>query len=383
MTGGGGSSEIRVAHIITGLEIGGAERMLIKVAAALAPRIQQLIIAMSGVPKGCGPLADHGVEVITLGMPRGKLSVAGFYRALKVLRHFRPTIIQSWLYHADLLGSALVYCCGRPKIVWNIRCTDMNLEKYSLTTQIVRRALVALSGVPSAIVSNSHAGISIHEKLGYRAREWVLIGNGFDIDKFSPNANRRREFRTRLGVPEFLRIVGLVARRDPMKDHETLLAAAKIVLMQRDDVMFYLCGAGIPQLRKEVARLEMSDQFMLEDVQVNVEGIYPGLDFFALSSAFGEGFPNVLGEAMSSGVPCITTDVGDAGLVVADTGILVPRRAPEALAAAILCGLAWEPDEYKRRASAARNRITANYSLGIITRQYEELYRRLAGVPAG
>lgn len=382
MTAGSSPSGIRIAHIITGLGVGGAERMVMKLVTGTSARIRHLVLVMSG-EVDLGFDRRDTVEIITLDMKRGRPSLAGAYRALVALRAFQPTIIQSWLYHADLLATLLAVICGCKKLVWNVRCSDMELERYATLTKIVRRLLVVLSHVPNAIISNSRRGIAVHQKLGYRAREWVLIGNGFDLEKFRPDPVLARRFRERLAIPARSRIVGLVARHDPMKDHDSLIAAAQIVFTQRDDVVYYLCGAGIRKLGAKTEALGLQEKFVLEDVRQDVEAIYPGCDFFVLSSAFGEGFPNVLGEAMSCGVPCITTAVGDAADIVADTGIVVSPRAPERLAAAMLEALDWSPTEYARRSAAARARISDHYSLQSVVAQYEALYSRLAESCAG
>jgi len=350
-----------------------------KLVAGMNSRYRQIVVVMTSDVGLWQDFRRDDVEIIPLGMTRGRPSLRGFFKASRALREFRPAIIQSWLYHADFMATLLAFGHKHDKLVWNVRCTDMELTQYARMTRWVRELLVSLSRIPIAIVSNSHRGIELHSSLGYRAREWILIGNGFDLDKFRPDPGLKRGFRQRIGAAERSRIIGMIARRDPMKDHKTLLAAAKIVLARRDDVMFYLCGADVPQLETQIEALGMRKNFFLEDARSDVETIYPGLDVFALSSAFGEGFPNVLGEAMSSGVPCVTTSVGDAPFIVAESGISVPPRKPEFLASAMMEALTWDSREYTSRSIAARRRIADHYSLRSVIAQYEALYLRLAG----
>jgi glycosyltransferase involved in cell wall biosynthesis len=107
----------------------------------------------------------------------------------------------------------------------------------------------------------------------------------------------------------------------------------------------------------------------------------PALDIFSLTSAFGEGFPNVVGEAMACGVPCVVTDVGDAGFLVGDTGRAVPPKNPELLAEQWLEVISMGRERRLEMGAASRERIKARFNLRSVVSQYQRCYEELAGQP--
>jgi glycosyltransferase involved in cell wall biosynthesis len=306
----------RILHLITGLETGGAERMLARLVLRTdRRRFPTAVVSMTG-PGAIGPeIAAAGAPLYDLGLRRGRPDPRGLFRLIRILRATRPDIVQSWLYHADLLG-----LMGRKlgfvrHLVWNVRCTDMT------GNAVVRGTLSRLSGVPDAVIANSATGERFHRGIGYRARRWAVIPNGFDTDLLQPAPEARRR-RAAFGIGA--RVVQLGERRD-------------------------------------------------------LDRLYPAFDLVTLSSAYGEGFPNVLGEAMASGVPCVATDVGDAAAIIGDCGGIVPPRDPAALAAAWARIAALAPAARAALGLRARARIVENYALDRIVAQYEALYDEIAG----
>lgn len=370
------AGKLRVAHLITDLDVGGAERMLVGLVTALAPAVDQTVVCMSGRGPLVAELTAAGVRVVMLDLRRGRASVAGVVGAWRALRRFRPQVLQTWLYHADLLGTVLAPFCGAPALCWNIRTADMDLAHYNPLTRYVRGALARLSGRPAAAVVNSEAGLAAHRALGYVPRAWHVIPNGFDTRRFRPDAEARRALRARLGLAPSMRLIGMIARLDPAKDHTTLLDA--LARLDRDDVHCLLIGAGVPRLAAAVAARGLAGRVHLDDVHPDIASVYPGLDLVVLSSAFGEAFPNVVGEAMACAVPCVVTDVGDARAIVDASGIVVPRRDPVALALALAEALAWPDAERTRRGELARKRIADCYAMDAVAARYESLYRELA-----
>lgn len=373
---------MKIVHIITGLSTGGAETTL----ANLLPRMDRSrfdnsVVSLTG-PGVLGPKIEAaGIPVQALGLSPGPAAVRGFWRLYRKLREERPDIVQTWLYHADLMGSIAAWAAGIRRVVWNLRCSDMNLRKYRPTTRLVVRTLVPVSRFPRVVISNSEAGLTWHEALGYRPRRWAFIPNGIDTEAFRPDPRARAETRGALGLGEGVFAIGLVARFDPMKDHATFIQAAARFAEARPEARFVLVGRGTDSrdgaLERLIAEAGITDRTRRLGERTDVARIIPGLDLMTLSSAFGEGFPNVLGEAMACGVPCVTTDVGDAARIVGDTGLVVQPRDPDALAAA------WDEtaarDGATRAASgaAARERIIAQHSLAEMVRRYEDLYSEL------
>jgi glycosyltransferase involved in cell wall biosynthesis len=243
--------------------------------------------------------------------------------------------------------------------------------------------LALASRYPAAVIYNSQAGQRAHERLGYAPRRWAVIPNGFDTDVFRPCAPARGSLRLELGLPDEVQLVGLLARFHPMKDHATFLQAAKIVTAAKPDVHFVAAGAGVdaaPALNNLVDALTLRGRVHLLQARRDAPRFLAALDV-AVSSSYGEAFPNVVGEAMACGTPCVVTDVGDSAQIVGDAGVVVPPRDSVAVAAGILRIL--DADRVARDAlgRAARERIISEFSLGRAAARYEKLYRELVGRP--
>jgi len=369
---------IRIVHVISGLDTGGAEVMLAKLLEGMdRARFSNVVISLTDRGRLGEQIESSGIALYTLGMRRGRPDLAALPHLIRLLKALQPTIVQSWLYHADLLSTLAVKWSGSPILIWNLRCSHMNLKRYSPLTRVVQRVLAWLSGAPAAVVSNSIAGRQQHARLGYRPRRWVVIPNGFDTQRFRPDLSARAAIRGEWRLSDDTVIVACIARVDPMKDHSTFLDAAKLVVHRGRNVHFVLVGKDTETLASAVAERGLTDRVLLLGYQGHVERLLPGVDVGCLSS-LGEGFPNVLGEAMACGIPCISTDVGDVRRIIGDTGLVVPVRDPAALAGAMIDLIDLEPDERAKLGRAARARIEAEYSLPKIVDWYGALYSDLA-----
>ena len=322
-------------------------------------------------------IESSGVAVHTLGMKRGRPDMWALPRLVRLFKTLNPTIVQSWLYHADFLSTLAVKFSGSPILVWNVRCSDMDLKHYPPLTRWVQRVLAWCSATPTAVIVNSEAGKQQHEWLGYRPRRWDVIPNGFDIQRFHPDPSVQLSLRKEWQMPEDAVIVAFVARVDPMKDHSTFLNAAQEVSRARQNARFLLVGKDTQTLAPAVAAKGLTDRVRVLGYRSDIEYLLPGVDVLCLSSV-GEGFPNVLGEAMACGIPCVSTDVGDAGRIIADTGLVVPMRDPASLAHAIIDLIDRGPVAREHLGRAARARIEARYSLPRIVDRYAALYSDLS-----
>ena len=369
---------IRIAHVISDLDTGGAEMMLAKLVGAMdRDRFSNTVISLTDRGQLGEQIESSGVAVHPLGMKRGRPDIFALPRLIRLFNTLNPTIVQSWLYHADLLSTLAVKFSGSPILLWNVRCSDMDLKRYSLLSRWVRWVLARWSAAPAAVIVNSEAGKQQHERLGYRPRRWDVIPNGFDTARFHPNTSLRLPLRQEWKVPPDAVVVALVARVDPMKDHATFLNAAQEVSNARQNVYFLLVGKDTQTLAPAVAAKGLTDRVRVLGYRSAIECLLPGVDVLCLSSAFGEGFPNVLGEAMACGTPCVSTDVGDARSIVADTGLIVPVRDPASLAHAIIDLIDRGPAARATLGRAARERIGTEYSLPRIVDRYTALYSDL------
>jgi glycosyltransferase involved in cell wall biosynthesis len=361
---------VRVLHVITGLGQGGAETMLAKLVEAL-PGLTHIVVPLTRDLALASRLSAAGARIEPIGMASPFAVSGAVARLAGLIRRSQPDVIQSWLYHADLAATLARTAAGsRAPLAWSLRCSDMDLARYATTTRFVVRALVRLSQVPAVIASNSEAGLAWHRRLGYRPRRTIVIPNGFDTDRFRPDPAARARLGAMLGWGDDAVIVGMVARVDPMKDHAGFLAAlarapaslrAVLIGRQTDHLVIP------PSLAGRVAALGARD---------DVAGLTPGFDIACLASRFGEGFPNVLGEAMACAVPCVTTDVGDAAAIVDGAGVVVPPGDPLALADA-LAQLAEDPGRRRALGEAGRTRVLDAFTLPAIAARYAALWRDL------
>ncbi|HEV2263924.1 MAG TPA: glycosyltransferase [Stellaceae bacterium] len=366
-----------IVHVITELGAGGAERMLLRLVTA-STRYRHVVVSLSRDGTLVPALRDAGADVVSLGMRRYLPSLRGIFGLAKIIRRERPIVIQTWLYHADLIGLIAAKLTGYP-IAWNLRCSNMDLSQYRWSTRIVVRFLVWLSSLPNLVMANSESGRRWHLHLGYRAQQWALVPNGIDTAIFCPNVDARTRWRQRLGIKDGVTLVGMVARRDPMKDHEGMLRAAAEAARHLPNLEFVLAGRGITQNDQALARLAnvVSAPVHLIGECDDPAGLNAALDMAVLSSAYGEGFPNVLAEAMATGVPCIATDVGDSKLIIDKTGLVVPPRNPQALAEVIV-NLAEDQALRLRLGKAARDRMEQHYGLAAAIARYEAIWERIA-----
>jgi glycosyltransferase involved in cell wall biosynthesis len=368
----------RVLHLITTLQSGGAQAMLANLvtAAAGSDSPHHIVVEMIRSSGGCAErIRSAGVPLHSLGITRGRISPVALAGFMKLLRRERPDVVQTWLYHADLLG-LLTLPVLRVPLVWNVRCSwHVDIDGFA------PRTCARFSKLPTAVVVNSQAGRLVHEQLGYRPRRWCLIGNGFDVEAFRPDAGARARVRAELGISAATVLIGLVARWDPNKDHATFLAAAAQLSRERPDVHFLLVGEGVThsnaQLQALIRDTDLSGRVHLLGMRTDMTTLTAALDIAACTS-LGEGFPNVVGEAMAAGVPCVTTDVGDAAQLVGDVRLVVPRRDPGALAAVWRQLLSLEPAALRELGMAGRARISQHHDLSGVIRRYHSLYQELA-----
>jgi glycosyltransferase involved in cell wall biosynthesis len=376
---------IKVCHIITSLNLGGAEIMLYKLLSMINhQRYDSIVISLTTD----GPVGKMirllGVRVLALGMRRGRLNPLGIWRLAERLRNLRPNIIQTWMYHSDLIGSASAALAGRIPIVWNVRHSNLDRRVNKWTTLGTARICAMISSrVPERIVCNSKAAFEIHAAIGYCAKKICVIPNGFDTDTFCPNPQAKLDIRRQLRINDQSILIGLVGRFDSQKDHLTFVRAAGQLIKEGLNVHFVLCGEGITphnqKLVKWIREVGCFDFFHLLGPREDIARVIASFDI-AASSSCGESFANAIGEAMACEVPCAVTDVGDSSRIVGDLGKIVPAGEPIALAKALRELATMAPEERSEIGKKARKRVIRYFSLAAIVRQYEQMYEEILGL---
>lgn len=322
-----------------------------------------------------------GIPVSALGLTRGP--TLGALRGLRRnVRESRPDVLQGWMYHGNLAAlTAGVIGARRAPVVWNIRHSVHDLDHETPATARMIRLGAFLSRRPARIVYNSRVSAALHEAIGYSPDRTIVLANGFDTEGFRPSRIARAEVRAGLGVAPDALLVGMVARYHPVKDHQTFLESAARLIADGVDVQFVLAGNGVDAsndgLTSRIRALGLAPRIRLLGESGDIPRLMAALDVLC-SSSVTEGMPNVVGEAMASGVPCAVTDVGDSAWLVKDTGRVAPARDPIALAAIIRELLTMAGDRRRALGEAARARIEREFSLPVVVRRYEELYADLS-----
>jgi glycosyltransferase involved in cell wall biosynthesis len=344
-------------------------------------RLESSVISLTSGGAIAERIRALGVRVDSLNMRRGVPNPLAFLRLVLMLRRERPEILQTWLYHSDLLGLFAAKLAGVPRVAWNIRCSTTDARYFTGMTGRVVRLLARLSNRPDAVVVNSEAGRTIHQAMGYRPRRWEVIPNGFDLGIYRPDPKAYIEIRQDLGIASDAPVVGLVARFDSLKDHATFLRAARIFHDTDAAAHFVLAGWQVdwdnPALAKQIDDLKLRDVIHLLGERQDIPRLTAAFDVATCSST-GEGFPNIVGEAMASGVPVVTTDVGDAALVVGNTGEIVPVGDAEGLAAGWSKIIGLSPDDRAELGTKARDRISSRFDIDGISQRYDALYHELS-----
>jgi glycosyltransferase involved in cell wall biosynthesis len=374
---------MKIAFITTSLTTGGAELMLLKLLQHIdrSSFDPQVISLMS---KGeVGPRIEAlGIPVLALDMNPGLPDPFKVATLFILLRKINPDLVQTWMYHADLLGGLAARLAGCQHIVWGLRNSNLDRKLTKRSTLIVVQACAALSGwLPTKILSCSARAAGVHASVGYRAEKIQVIPNGFDLERFQPDNLARVAVRSELGLSRETPLVGMMARYDLQKNHAGFIETAATIRRNMPNVHFVLAGGGIDGgnaiLQAIIQSYGLSDCVHLLGRRDDMPRLMAALDVLASSSSFGEAFPNVLGEAMSCAVPCVVTDVGDSALIVCKTGRVVEVDDMVGLANSICECLKMTKAQYTELGESARARIADMFDIRNVVRQYESFYMAL------
>src|SRR6266436_3639014 len=375
---------IKVMHVITTLGPAGAETMLCRIASGMdGTRFENEVVSLTGVLDLAERMQEIGVRVRTLGMKKSVPNPLLVMRLAQWIRELKPDVIQTWMYHANLVGALAARLAGDVPVVWGIHHSALDPRINKRRTMLVNRVCAFLSRrFPARIVCCSEASLRIHGSLGYCAEKMVVIPNGFDLEKIKPDPDARASVRQELGIPLDAPLVGIAARFHPQKDHRNFVRAAARLHKQMPDVHFLLCGLDInwqnTRLAGWIEAAGIRDRCHLLGLRRDVSRLFAGIDIATTASISGEAFPLVIGEAMACGTPCVVTDVGDSALIVGETGRVVAPGDPDALAEEWRKLVAAGPGVRRSLGMAARRRVQQHFALPAIVERYQTIYAQLA-----
>lgn len=377
------TAPMRIVHVISGLGQGGAETVMHRLIVADKDTNEHCVISM-GSEGVFGPrLRAEGIPVHTLEM-RGAAGMAkGVWRLYGLLRRLRPDVVQTWMYHADFIGGLAARLAGIKAVSWGIRNSGADLGKGSSSARLFSWLCARTSPlVPGVIVACAENAAQRHRQWGYRDDRMLVIPNGYDLSRWQPDMLARDQVREEWGVPRDVPVVGSVARWNPLKDHENLIDAFALCARKQPELRCVLIGHGMEASNQELMALidrhGLRDRMLLLGRRDDVPRLMNGLDVHVLSSR-AEGFPNVVAEAMATGVACVCTDVGDAAMILGDAGWLAPPRNAQALASAMEQALdSMGTPAHAERLQRGRGRVESLFSLEAMVHAYRMVWRRLA-----
>ncbi len=378
----------RVLHVITDLGQGGAEAVLYRLIGATGEDFEHAVVALHQEGVYGQLLRDHAISVAALRMPRGRVSIEGLRQLRRIIREFRPDIVQTRLDHANLIGGVMARFAGAPPVFWAVHSTDLGSLGSSWKTRIVRRFCAQLSyTVPRAIVSDSRSGAALHESIGFSVKKMIVVRNGVDSASFRPDEAARERTRRSWGVAADEVLIGCVARWDPLKDHENLLRAVRLLADRGRTFRCVLVGRGLSaenlDLQRMIERWAVGDRLILAGGSSEVPAVMNALDLHVLPSR-SESLPVAVIEAMACGTPCVVTDVGDARYIVGETGWVARPQDSEALANAIEAALVdFHSGSSVERAEACRARVVREFSLARMGAEYAALWMSAAASAHG
>jgi glycosyltransferase involved in cell wall biosynthesis len=370
----------RIALLIRSLNYGGAEMQATVLANGLV-RLGHPVSLLVFYPGG--PLRERLSPSVTVRCleKRSRWDVIGFLRSLfRILKEEQPEVLYAFMPIANMLACLTRLRLPKLKVAWGVRATD---ARYDWLAQVSYWLECRLSRWPDLIIANSAAGRRYAVSSGFPDNDrFIVIPNGIDVEHFRPNAKLRGMLRTEWGVLPDQKLVGIVARLDPMKDYPNFLEAAAKLARREAAVRFVSVGPGpehyAATLREQAHGLGLKEKMIWAGPRPDLPAVYNALDLLVSSSAFGEGFSNVLGEALACGVPCVATDVGDARQILGDTGTVVPPGDPETLTAGILTLLERLRMEGAGLGARLRERVIENFS---VDRLVQQTSRALEAIP--
>lgn len=370
----------KILHIITGLNDGGAEAVLFRLCEHDKKNIHIVVSLMDEGKYGL-LIEKSGINVHYLNMPPGRIRFLSLIKLFKLIRETKPDVVQTWMYHADLIGGVIARLAGVRNVVWGVHHSNLIKGQSKSSTILIAKINAVLSYfVPRHIIYCAKKSRQVQEGFGFNKNIGKVVSNGYNVIDFTINQLSGEIFRKELELASECFLIGNVGRYHPLKDYKTFSEAINLLDNHDEKIKVAIVGTGLTAKNEELALL-FNKSNGVEHTKFlgrrnDIPSIMNGFDLFVLTST-SEAFPNVLNEAMACGTPCVTTDVGDAAFIVGDTGWVVPSKNPGAIASAILIAISeWKnnPQAWHKRKQACRQRIVENFSVEKMVSKYNEVW---------
>ncbi|MEQ8247520.1 MAG: glycosyltransferase [Alphaproteobacteria bacterium] len=364
------------------MELGGAELQLAMLANAMASRGHAVTVLTFYPGQENSRLQfNEGVVHRVLGKA-GRWDIVAFLSRLRrAFADASPDVIHSFLGPPNVAAALARRKGSGGRLIWGIRASNMDAGRYDWAHVVALRLERMLATRADLIVANSTAGKEHAIRQGMRAGKVTVVGNGIDVVRFCRRRDEARKLRTSWLGPFKGPLIGLVARLDPMKDHPTFLHAAMALVERMPEAVFVCLGGGSQAygaaMRRLAVDLGLQDRIRWSEPVDNVEVAMNAFDLVTLTSSYGEGFPNVLAEAIACEVPVVATDVGDARRIVSDDNRIVRPGEPDALAAAWYQSLQQTPELLAQTTARHRKRIVRDFSHASLLERMEKIYAEL------
>jgi glycosyltransferase involved in cell wall biosynthesis len=370
---------MRILIITTGLGLGGAERALYNLVTSGLDKMGEIHVVSLREKSYYGELFEsRGFNVTCLNLHKPINLLPGLIKLFFLTRRFKPNLIQGWMYHGNIFSFiASRSSLSKINLVWGVRQSIYSIKKEKFLTRITIRLSVLFSSFPDSIIYNSIKSKEQHENYGFDSKNGLFIPNGFDMKTWKSSKNTRKAIRSDLEINSNTFVIGYIGRFHKMKNIPMLFKVMNEVLKSNENILFLI--AGIKTIKDNQSLFDLYKKLPPNKVKYlgirrDIPNIMNCIDLLCLTSSWGEGFPNVIGEAMSSGVPCISSDVGDSAIVIGETGWVIPPDNAQALQSAINLAIGESKDLYQDRSSAATKRVLDNYQLKTVVQKYIEIY---------
>lgn len=371
----------KIIHIITGLGDGGAEKVQFRIIKNTYKSYNHEVISLMDKGKYGHKLEQLGVNVHCIYFKRGSLNINGLIKLFKLIKNSKCDILQTWMYHSDLLGGLIGYFTGHKKIIWNVRGDGRGLIKNNIKSRFVFYACVLFSYIiPKKIITCSYIAKHNHINSGYK-KIFKYIPNGYDYNQFNEDNFTRIEMRKKLSIKDSEILIGMIARYSDQKNHIYFIDKMKDIFLTKPFIKVIFVGKNIKnneKILKKLNKLNIKKFFILLDSTNEIQNIMNALDIHVLFSKYGEGFPNVVAESMLCKIPSIARDVGDTKYIIGNRGWIIQdeKKLNLSIDKAIKMKIKY-PNLWSRLKTESRARIIKKYEIAKMVREYNQLWNSI------